>query len=58
MISQVESFLCTDKQVTPEEGRKIQRSKHSEKKPNKNEDNSPKTLTDKKTFNKSRWSRV
>ena len=27
MISQVESFLCPDKQETPEEGRRIQRLK-------------------------------
>ena len=46
MISQVESFLCPDKQGTPEEGQRIQRLKHCEKK-NKDEDNSPKTLTDK-----------
>ena len=44
-ISQVESFLCPDKQGTPEEGRRIQRPKRSEK--NKDEDNSLKTLTDK-----------
>ncbi len=47
MISQVESFLCQDKQGAPEEGRRIRRPKHCEKN-NKDEDNSPKTLTDKK----------
>ena len=46
MISQVESFLCPDKQGTPEEGQTIQRPKRSEKN-NKDEDHSPKTLTDK-----------
>ena len=46
MISQVESFLCPDKQRTPEEGRRILQPKHCEKN-NKDEDNSPKTLTDK-----------
>ena len=48
MISQVESFLCPDQQGTPEEGRWIQQPKRSEKNNNKAEDNSPKTLTDKK----------
>ena len=28
MFSQVESFLCSDKQETPEEGQKIQCPKH------------------------------
>ena len=42
-----QSFLCAHKQGTPEEGRRIQWPKHCEKKPNKDEDNSPKTLTDK-----------
>ena len=46
MISQVKSFLCPDKQGTLEEGRRIQRPKRC-KKDNKDEDNSPKTLTDK-----------
>ena len=46
LISQVESFLCPDKQGTPEDGRRIQQLKRSEKN-NKDEDNSPKTLTDK-----------
>ena len=46
MISQVETFLYPDKQGTPEEGRRIQWPKRCEKK-NKDEDNSPKTLTDK-----------
>ena len=44
IISQVESFLCPDKQGTPDEGRRIQRC---EKKPNNDEDNSTKTLADK-----------
>ena len=48
MISQDESFLCPDKQGTPEEGQRIQRPKRCENKNNnKDEDNSPKTLTDK-----------
>ena len=47
MISQVESFLGPDKQGTPEEGRRIKRPKRYEKPPNKDEDNSPKILTDK-----------
>ena len=62
MISQVESFLCPDKQGTPEEGRRIQRPKRC-KKNNKDEHNSPKTLTKKKlykllvfTFEMFRWS--
>ena len=46
MISKVESFLCPDKQVTPEEDRRIQRPKRCEKN-NKDEENSPKTHTDK-----------
>ena len=46
MTSQVEAFLCPDKQGTPEEGRKIQQLKRWEKN-DKDEDNSPKTLTDK-----------
>ena len=45
-IPQVESFLHPDKQGTPEEGRGIQRPKRFEKNDN-DEDNSPKTLTDK-----------
>ena len=45
MISQVESFLCPDKQGTPEEGRRIQRPKCGEKNPIKMK--SPKTFTDK-----------
>ena len=44
MISQVESFLCPDKQGTPKEGWRIQRPKRCEK---KYEDNNPKALTDK-----------
>ena len=47
MISQVESFLCPDKQGTPEEGRMIQPPKRYNNNNNKDEDNSPKTLTDK-----------
>ena len=48
MISQVESFLCPDKQGTPEEGRRIQRLKCCEKNnKDKDKDNSLKTLTDK-----------
>ena len=47
MISLVESFLCPDKQGTPEEAQRIQRPKPCEKKPNKNENNNPKTLSDK-----------
>ena len=47
MISQVELFLCLDKQGTSEEGRRIQQPKRE--KSNKKEDNSPKTLTDKKS---------
>ena len=46
MISQIESFLCPDKQGTPEKGWRIQWLKHCGKN-NKDEDNSPKTLTDK-----------
>ena len=46
MISQVESFLCSDKQGTSEEGRRIQRLKRCEEN-YKDEDNSLKTLTDK-----------
>ena len=46
MISHVESFLCPDKQGTLEEGWRIQQLKRCEKN-NKDEDNSPKTLTDK-----------
>ena len=53
MISQVESFLCPDKQGTPEEGRSIQRPKRCEKN-NNDEDNSPKTLTDKNDLNEYR----
>ena len=48
MVSQVESFLCPDKYGTPGEGRRIQRPERCEKNNNKDEDNSPKTLTDKK----------
>ena len=51
MISQVASFPWPDKQGIPEEGRRIQRPKCCEKS-NKDEDNSPKTLTDKKIYNK------
>ena len=46
MISLVESFLCPDKQGTPEEGRKIQGLSRCERN-NKDEDNSPKNLSDK-----------
>ena len=46
LISQVESFLCPDKQGTPKEGRRIQWPKHCEKN-NEGKDNSLKTLTDK-----------
>ena len=46
IIKLVESFLCPDKQVTPEESRSTQRPKRCEKN-NKDEDNSPKTLPDK-----------
>ena len=55
-VSQVESLLSQNKQGTPEEGRRIQRLKRCEKN-NKDEDNSLKTLTDKKhqaSFQKSR----
>ena len=45
MISLVESFLYPDKEGIPEEGRRIQRPKPCEKN-NKDEDNSPKTLSD------------
>ena len=48
-ISLVESFLCPDKQGTPEKGRRIQQPKHCEKN-NKDENNSPKTLTDRNTY--------
>ena len=47
MISQVESFLCPDKQETPEEGQRIQQPKRCEKN-NKDEGKSPKTLSNKK----------
>ena len=48
MISPVKSFLYPDKQGTPEEDQRIQRLKCCGKKTdNKDEDNSPKTLTDK-----------
>ena len=50
IISPVESFLCPDKQGTPEEGTKIQRPKFCKRKNNKDEDNSPKTLTDKNHY--------
>ena len=43
VISQVESFLCPDKQGTSEKGRMIQRPKRCEKN-NKDEDNSPQKL--------------
>ena len=46
MISQVESFLCPNKQGTPDEGWRIQQPKRYEK--NDDKDNSLKTLTDKK----------
>ena len=43
MICQVESFLCPDKQGTPEEGRRIQQPKRCVSiNNNKDEDNSPK----------------
>ena len=43
MVSQVESFLCPDKQGTPEEGRRMQRPKPwVTTNNNKDEDNSPK----------------
>ena len=42
MISQVESFLCPDKQWTPKEGWRIQCPKHVSTYQNKDEDNSPK----------------
>ena len=46
MISQVESFLCPDKQGTPEKGRRIQRPKRWVTTKNyKDEDNSPKNHT-------------
>ena len=46
MISQVESFLCPDKQGIPEEGRRIQQVKHFVKtNNNKDEDNSLKNNT-------------
>ena len=46
MISQVESFLCPDKQGTPEEGRRIQQPKHCvTTNDNKDEENSPKNHT-------------
>ena len=54
MISQVETFLCLDKQETPEEGWRIQQPKHCEKN-NKDEDNSPKMLTDKKKQQAESW---
>ena len=47
MISQVESFLCQDKQRTTQEGQKIQQLKYCEEKNNKDEGNCLKTLTDK-----------
>ena len=47
MISQVESFLCPDKQRTPEEGPRIQQPKRCERN-NKDEENIPKTLNEKK----------
>ena len=45
MISEVESFLCPDKQESLEEGQRIQ---GWNVKPNKDKENSLKTLTDKK----------
>ena len=50
MISQVELFLCPDKLGLPEEGQKTQRPKR-EKKINKDENTTPKTLTDKNRTN-------
>ena len=47
MIFLVESFLCPDKQGTPKKVRGIQQRKHFDKN-NKDEDNCPKILTDKK----------
>ena len=41
-ISQVESFLYSDKEETPEEGWRIQRLKHVLTYHNKDDDNSPK----------------
>ena len=46
MISQIQSFICLDKQGTLEEGRGTQQPKRCEKS-NKDKENSPKTLTDK-----------
>ena len=46
MISQVESFLCPNKRGKTKEGWRIQWPKRCEKKTNKDEDNSPKTLTE------------
>ncbi len=46
MISQVESFLCPDKQETPEQGRRIQRLKRcASTNGNKDEDNRLKITT-------------
>ena len=46
MISQFESFLCTDKQGTPKKGQRIQRPKRCvTTNNNKDEDNSPKNHT-------------
>ena len=45
MISQVESFLYSDKQGTPEEGQRIQQPKHVSTNNHKDEDNSKKITT-------------
>ena len=42
MISQVESFLCPDKQGTSEKGQRIQQLKRVSTNNHKDEDNSPK----------------
>ena len=48
LFSHVESFLYPDKQGTAEEGRRIQWSKHCvSTDSNKDEDNSPKNITNK-----------
>ena len=47
MVFQFESFLCPDKQGTPADGRRIQWPKRCEKN-NKDNDNSPNILTDKR----------
>ena len=57
MVSQVELFLCPDKQGTPEEDQRIQKPKHGEKN-NKDKDNSPKTLTDRKIRLYLPWNRL